>query len=175
MLGHHPPAKRQQLNGVSLAGRWWPIFNGILILSPPHQLKTLELNPSDKTFWIRAWLPGHYWCVLQCRIAGDRWGPTAKWYLGSDHNPLFVTYPTVSDRHRNSHKHLPSSGLDRYITLRRHTACCHKSSVDKISSLENKPPRSREQIFSTCFSKNLIHCYLTPFIKEDDSFLNAIR
>ena len=60
-----PPEKRH-LNGVSLAGRWWPAYSGILILSPLINLKKkngkknlVTVGPSlKKTFWIRAWI--HY-------------------------------------------------------------------------------------------------------------------
>ena len=50
------PAKRH-LNGVSLAGRWWPAYSGIC-LDRLSALKNLVKvgTPSDKTFWIRAWI-----------------------------------------------------------------------------------------------------------------------
>ena len=41
------------LKGVSLAGRWWPIYSDIWILYPLKNYK--NWSPSDKTFWIRAW------------------------------------------------------------------------------------------------------------------------
>ena len=44
------PAKRHS-NGVSLAGRLWPTFCDIWILSP---LTKTSWTPSGKTFWIRA-------------------------------------------------------------------------------------------------------------------------
>ena len=52
------PVKRH-LNGVLLAGRWWPANSGILILPPIIKLnkkKTFlkDLPYSDKTFWIRS-------------------------------------------------------------------------------------------------------------------------
>ena len=34
MLDHSRPATGHHLNGVSLAGRLWPAFSGILVLSP---------------------------------------------------------------------------------------------------------------------------------------------
>ena len=34
MLGHHLHASERHLNGVLLAGRGWPTFNGIWIISP---------------------------------------------------------------------------------------------------------------------------------------------
>ena len=42
-----PPAKRH-LNGVSLAGQWWPAFSGIWILLRKNCCQLL--TPSDKTF-----------------------------------------------------------------------------------------------------------------------------
>ena len=61
-----PPAKRH-FNGVSLAGRWWPMYSGIWILYPPstekekksYQIWTL----SDKKFCIRAWV---YFTLFGC-------------------------------------------------------------------------------------------------------------
>ena len=65
------------LNGVSLAGRWWPSFSAHWI-----QLKTkkniVRVQTSDKTFWIRA-------CVLSSRARGLNFG------LG-----LSLLYPGVS-------------------------------------------------------------------------------
>ena len=52
------PVAKRHLNGVSLAGRWWPAHSVICILpSSPHQKKKRcrSWAPSDKTFWIRAW------------------------------------------------------------------------------------------------------------------------
>ena len=51
------PAKCH-LNGVSLAGWWWPTYTGIWILPhPSHQRKKhcQSWTPTDKTFWIRVW------------------------------------------------------------------------------------------------------------------------
>ena len=48
-----PPAKRH-LNGVLLAGRWWPSHSGIWILSSTKK-DVVKAGPSHKTFWIRAW------------------------------------------------------------------------------------------------------------------------
>ena len=49
------PAKRH-LNGVTLACQWWPAYSGIWILSClVIQKKALsKMDPSDKSFWIRA-------------------------------------------------------------------------------------------------------------------------
>ena len=38
------PARRH-LNGVSLVGRWWPAYSGILDPSSPHQLKNVKPGP----------------------------------------------------------------------------------------------------------------------------------
>ena len=49
---------KRHLNGVSLAGRRWPAFSGILDPSFLHQLKEKRCqswSPSGKTFCIRAW------------------------------------------------------------------------------------------------------------------------
>ena len=46
------PAKRH-LNGVSLAGQWWPAYSVIWILSKKRLLQSW--TPSGKTFCIRAW------------------------------------------------------------------------------------------------------------------------
>ena len=59
-----PPAKRH-LNGVSLAGHWWPVNSGIWILPPLIKLKTKNKKkrqswtPSDETSWIRS-------CLFSC-------------------------------------------------------------------------------------------------------------
>ena len=39
MLSHHQHASETPFNGVSLVGRWWPNFSGILDPSYLHQLK----------------------------------------------------------------------------------------------------------------------------------------
>ena len=64
------PAKRH-LNGVSLAGRSWPAYIAVWILSlssltkKTKQKKTfLSWNPSDKTFWIRACR----YCCIACLL-----------------------------------------------------------------------------------------------------------
>ena len=82
------PAKRH-LNGVLLAGRWWPAYSGIWILS---SLIKKSFTPSDKTFWIwacpnrphiPAWVPlPNLLCLLVpsadnlCKQFGLKWGPT---------------------------------------------------------------------------------------------------
>ena len=49
------PATRH-LNGVLLAGPWWPVFSGIWIHSLTTTKKTSQSwTPSEKTFWISAW------------------------------------------------------------------------------------------------------------------------
>ena len=62
-----PPAKRH-LNGVSLAGHWWPVNSGIWIL--PRLIKLKKNNkkrqswtPSESTSWIRA-------CLFSCPMMG---------------------------------------------------------------------------------------------------------
>ena len=61
MLGHQ--SAKRHLNGVSLAGQWWPAFT----LSH-HQLKKKLSKlppPPNKTFW----LGNHVLCVLSCAKA----------------------------------------------------------------------------------------------------------
>ena len=69
------PAKRH-LNGNSLAGRWWPAFSGIWILSPSLKnivrVAELDRTPSDKTFWIRTWKESIYRNPMQHRQALTR-------------------------------------------------------------------------------------------------------
>ena len=50
------------LNGVSLAGRCWPAYSGIWILSPLKKILSVlqSWTPSDKTFWILAWKESIY-------------------------------------------------------------------------------------------------------------------
>ena len=48
MLGHHRPAIERHLNGVSLAGRWWPADSGIWILPPLIKLKKNNNNNKKK-------------------------------------------------------------------------------------------------------------------------------
>ena len=62
MTNIHTLAKRN-LNGVSLAGRWWPAYSYIWILSPLIKFKKTckSLTPSDKIFWIRACKQCHVW------------------------------------------------------------------------------------------------------------------
>ena len=43
MLGHHRPASETPFNGVSLAGRWWPAFSGIWILSSSKNKKKKQV------------------------------------------------------------------------------------------------------------------------------------
>ena len=57
------PAKRH-LNGVSPTGRWWPANGSILILSST-KFKN-KLDPSDKTFWIRARMVYVCACARAC-------------------------------------------------------------------------------------------------------------
>ena len=45
MLGHHRHASESPLNGVSLAGRWWPVYSCGWILLSPHQLKSVNVGP----------------------------------------------------------------------------------------------------------------------------------
>ena len=52
------PVAKRHLNGVSLAGRWWPAHSGICILPPLIKLNKNVVKvgpPLTKTFWIRAW------------------------------------------------------------------------------------------------------------------------
>ena len=59
MLGIHWHASETPFNGVSLAGRWWPAYSGTWILPPLINFKNKRCQswiPSDKTFWIRAWI-----------------------------------------------------------------------------------------------------------------------
>ena len=62
MLGHHRHASETPFNGVSLAGRRWPAYSGTWILPPLIKKKKKKKKrfqswtPSDKTFWIRAWI-----------------------------------------------------------------------------------------------------------------------
>ena len=59
---------KRHLNGILLAGRWWPALSGIWIISPLLNLKKQRKSwtPSDKSFWIRACLQpqGHDFLVL---------------------------------------------------------------------------------------------------------------
>ena len=63
--GSGPPEilkANELLNGVSLAGRCWPAFSGIWILSSLENILSVlqSWTPSDKTFWIRAWKESIY-------------------------------------------------------------------------------------------------------------------
>ena len=53
-----PAFNVEHLNGVWLAGQWWPAYSGILILSPliKKKKRCQSWTPSGITFWIRAWL-----------------------------------------------------------------------------------------------------------------------
>ena len=57
ILGHNRHRHLSHLNGVSLAGRWWPAKSCIWIIPPTIKQKKgcQSWTPSDKTFWIRAW------------------------------------------------------------------------------------------------------------------------
>ena len=45
----------RHLNGVSLTGQWWPAYSGIAPI-PKKKNSCQSWTPSDKTFWIHAWL-----------------------------------------------------------------------------------------------------------------------
>ena len=46
-LGHHRHASEMPFKGVSLAGRWWPAFSDIWILSPLKKTKKKRCQSSD--------------------------------------------------------------------------------------------------------------------------------
>ena len=55
MIG--PPPAKLNLNGASLAGRWWLSHSGTFVFGSSFQLKKPQKTPPpDKTFWIRACL-----------------------------------------------------------------------------------------------------------------------
>ena len=89
---------KRHLNGVLLAGRWWPAYSGIWIIPPIIYLKKpcQSWSPSDKIFWIRA-------CLLlkNVRIVGIT-THTARLYV-------YLTLTFDSQVHIGNQKHLLSS------------------------------------------------------------------